>query len=202
MGVAVVGGAAGNRETSVGASEPNGYLRSDVGLNDGEILVRGPRGSHAEADIVGYAQENGLTVVDIGATRQRVTKSSSPTTAQTGPYTHSSNKIGKDYRGRRGAGEWRLICNHMRIYDAHEKGDLMQAQSAPKKPTNLTLDQGLLSEARSFGVNLSQAAEAGLRRAVRDAKAAAWKRENAKALEASNHWVEEKGLPLEKYRLF
>ena len=31
MGVAVVGGAAGNRETSVGASEPNGYLRSDVG---------------------------------------------------------------------------------------------------------------------------------------------------------------------------
>lgn len=78
----------------------------------------------------------------------------------------------------------------------------MQAQSVPKKPTNLTLDQGLLSEARSFGVNLSQAAEAGLRRAVKDARAATWKRENAKALEASNAWVEENGLPLEKYRPF
>lgn len=78
----------------------------------------------------------------------------------------------------------------------------MQTQSAPKKPTNLSLDQGLLSEARSFGVNLSQAAEAGLRKAVKDAKATAWKRENAKAIEASNRWVEENGLPLEQYRPF
>jgi antitoxin CcdA len=78
----------------------------------------------------------------------------------------------------------------------------MQAQHIPKKPTNLTLDQALLSEARAFGVNLSQAAEAGLRSAVRDAKAAAWKRENAQALETSNTWVESNGLPLEKYRPF
>lgn len=78
----------------------------------------------------------------------------------------------------------------------------MQAQSIPKKPTNLTLDQGLLSEARSFGVNLSQAAEAGLRRAVIDARAKAWKRENAAALDASNAWVDQHGLPLEKYRPF
>ncbi|PZX09880.1 type II toxin-antitoxin system CcdA family antitoxin [Celeribacter halophilus] len=78
----------------------------------------------------------------------------------------------------------------------------MQTQSVPKKPTNLSLDQALLSEARSFGVNLSQAAEAGLRLAVKEAKAEAWKRENAKAIEASNAWVEEQGLPLEKYRLF
>ena len=78
----------------------------------------------------------------------------------------------------------------------------MQAQSVPKKPTNLSLDQDLLSEARSFGVNLSQAAEVGLRRAVKDAKAAAWKRENAKALEASNAWVDQHGLPLEKHRPF
>lgn len=78
----------------------------------------------------------------------------------------------------------------------------MQTRSAPKKPTNLSLDQGLLSETRSFGVNLSQAAEAGLRRAVGDAKAAAWQRENAGALEASNRWVEENGLPLAKHRPF
>ena len=78
----------------------------------------------------------------------------------------------------------------------------MQTQSIPKQPTNLSLDQGLLSEARSFGVNLSQAAEAGLRQAVKDAKAGAWKRENAKAIAASNRWVEENGLPLEQYRPF
>lgn len=78
----------------------------------------------------------------------------------------------------------------------------MQTPTVPKKPTNLSLGQGLLSEARSFGVNLSQAAEAGLRHAVQDAKAAAWKRENAKAIESSNQWVEENGLPLEKYRPF
>jgi toxin CcdB len=39
----------------------------------------------------------------------------------------------------------------------------MQSQTAPRKPTNLTLDPSLLTEARSFGVNLSQAAEEGLR---------------------------------------
>jgi len=78
----------------------------------------------------------------------------------------------------------------------------MQAQPRSKKPTNLSLDQSLLSEARSFGVNLSQAAEAGVRRAVTDAKAAAWKRDNAAALKASNQWVDQHGLPLAKHRLF
>ena len=78
----------------------------------------------------------------------------------------------------------------------------MRVQSAPKKPTNLSLDQGLLREARSFGVNLSQAAEAGVRQAVQEAQAAAWKRENAKALESSNERVDHHGLPLEKFRPF
>lgn len=78
----------------------------------------------------------------------------------------------------------------------------MQNQTTPRKPTNLTLDPSLLTEARSFGVNLSQAAEAGLRRAVAEAKAQAWRRENAAALASSNSWVETHGLPLEKYRQF
>lgn len=82
------------------------------------------------------------------------------------------------------------------------RGETMQAQIAPRKPTNLTLDPSLLTEARSFGVNLSQAAEAGLRRAVAEAKAQAWQRENAAALASSNAWAETHGLPLEKYRQF
>ena len=69
MGVAVVEDAAGNRQILVSTSEQNGYLRPGVSLNEGEVLVRGPRGSHAEADIVRHAEENGLTIVDIGATR-------------------------------------------------------------------------------------------------------------------------------------
>ena len=78
----------------------------------------------------------------------------------------------------------------------------MQARTPPRKPTNLTLDSVLLTEARSFGVNLSQAAKAGLRRAVAAAKAEAWQRENAAALTSSNAWVETQGLPLDPYRQF
>lgn len=78
----------------------------------------------------------------------------------------------------------------------------MQADAEPRKRTNLTLDPSLLTEARSFGVNLSQAAEAGVRRAVAAAKAEAWKRENAAALESSNAWADAHGLPLDQYRQF
>lgn len=78
----------------------------------------------------------------------------------------------------------------------------MHTPTAARKPTNLTLDPALLSEARSFGVNLSQAAEAGLRRAVAAAKAEAWQRENAAALASSNAWAETHGLPLDRYRQF
>ena len=75
-------------------------------------------------------------------------------------------------------------------------------QTATKKPTNLSLDQALLTEARAFGVNLSQAAELGVKQAVAAAKAEQWKAENAEALQSSNAWVEQNGLPLERYRSF
>ena len=75
-------------------------------------------------------------------------------------------------------------------------------QTATKKPTNLTLDQALLLEARAFGVNLSQAAELGVKQAVSEAKAERWKAENAQALQSSNAWVAQNGLPFERYRNF
>lgn len=74
--------------------------------------------------------------------------------------------------------------------------------SAAKKPTNLSLDQDLLREAKALGINLSQAAETGLRRAVAEARAAEWKRENAAALQSSNEWVERHGLPFDSHRQF
>ena len=71
-----------------------------------------------------------------------------------------------------------------------------------KKPTNLSLDPALLKEARDLGINLSQAAELGLRQTVAQAKAKAWIAENKHAIHSSNTWVETHGLPLEKYRAF
>lgn len=76
----------------------------------------------------------------------------------------------------------------------------MNAQ--PKKATNLTLDASLIEEARMLDVNLSRAAEEGLRVAVRQARADRWRAENAEALASSNAWVEQHGLPLARYRAF
>ena len=72
----------------------------------------------------------------------------------------------------------------------------------PKKPTNLTLDSALLSEAKALEINLSRAAEEGVRAAVIRAQEERWRAENAEALDASNSYVEEHGLPLERFRTF
>lgn len=75
-------------------------------------------------------------------------------------------------------------------------------QTQPRKSTNLSLDGALLSEAKSLKVNLSRAAEEGVRRAVAAARAENWRSENASALESSNRYVEQYGLPLERFRQF
>ena len=72
----------------------------------------------------------------------------------------------------------------------------------PRKSTNLSLDAELLTEAKSLKVNLSRAAENGVRSAVAAAKAAQWKAENATALQSSNAYVDKNKLPLETYRQF
>ena len=71
-----------------------------------------------------------------------------------------------------------------------------------RKSANLSLDEELVAEAKALGVNLSQSAEAGVREAVRAAKAEEWMRENRAALLAYNDWIEENGLPLAEYRQF
>lgn len=78
----------------------------------------------------------------------------------------------------------------------------MSIQIHARKATNLSLDQALLAEARELGVNVSRAAEDGLRNAVRKARAEAWRRDNADAIASSNAWVEVYGLPLERFRQF
>ena len=73
---------------------------------------------------------------------------------------------------------------------------------AARRATNLHLETDLVDEARSLGVNLSRAAEAGLRRAVAEEKARRWREENREAMLSCNAWVEEHGLPLAKDRMF
>ena len=72
----------------------------------------------------------------------------------------------------------------------------------PRKSTNLTLDADLADEAKTLGISLSRAAEQGIAAAVKAEKERRWCEENAEAIAASNRYVEEHGLPLEKLRLF
>lgn len=76
----------------------------------------------------------------------------------------------------------------------------MQPQT--RKATNISLDAGLLTDARALKINLSRAAEEGVRRAVNKARAEAWLVQNAEALGSSNRFVEDNGLPLAPYRPF
>jgi len=71
-----------------------------------------------------------------------------------------------------------------------------------KKPVNLSVNAALLQEAKSFKINLSQAAERGIAATLSESKSEQWKRENAEAIESSNTYVEKHGLPLAKYRQF
>jgi antitoxin CcdA len=71
-----------------------------------------------------------------------------------------------------------------------------------KRATNLTIDPAPLDEARALDITLSATFEASLREAVRKQKAPRWLEENRAAIQGSNEWVEQHGLPLERYRQF
>ena len=73
---------------------------------------------------------------------------------------------------------------------------------AARKATNVTLDEALLVEAKALRINISQAAEAGLALAVAERRAAQWLEENRRALDSSNAYVEQHGLPLARFRNF
>jgi antitoxin CcdA len=70
----------------------------------------------------------------------------------------------------------------------------------PKKPTNVSLDVALVEEAKSLGINVSQACENGLSEKVREARESQWLEENRVSLLAWNDWVSEHGMLYEEYR--
>lgn len=71
-----------------------------------------------------------------------------------------------------------------------------------KKATNASLAERLLAEAKELRINISQAAEAGVAKAVAEKRAEIWVAENAKAFECWNERAALNGLPLAKYRSF
>lgn len=73
-------------------------------------------------------------------------------------------------------------------------------QSAPKKPTNLSINSDLLSRARSLKLNLSSTLETALAEEVRKAERARWLERNQKAIDAANELTEDRGLFADSYR--
>lgn len=71
---------------------------------------------------------------------------------------------------------------------------------AAKRATNVSLAEDLLAEAKALRINVSQADESGLARAVAEKRAELWVEENAKAFDCWNDYIEKYGLLLEKYR--
>jgi antitoxin CcdA len=86
----------------------------------------------------------------------------------------------------------------MRIYVAHMPTRLERT----RKATNISLDTGLIDEARALNINISRACERGLAEQIREVRVQRWQQENAEALASSNAYVERKGLPLARFRQF
>ncbi|MCX7383622.1 MAG: type II toxin-antitoxin system CcdA family antitoxin [Alphaproteobacteria bacterium] len=76
------------------------------------------------------------------------------------------------------------------------------SQTTRRRPTNITLPDALLAEARALNINISQTCERALAAEVATARREAWLRDNRAAMDAWNERVETEGLPLAAYRRF
>ncbi|MDM7982285.1 MAG: type II toxin-antitoxin system CcdA family antitoxin [Rhizobium sp.] len=70
-----------------------------------------------------------------------------------------------------------------------------------RKTHDLTVNEALVAEAETLGLDITGAAEQGIARAIKAEKERRWKIENAEAIQASNDYVAKHGLPLAKYRM-
>jgi antitoxin CcdA len=77
-----------------------------------------------------------------------------------------------------------------------------KVSKSTRRPTNVSLDSAHLAEARELGINISQACERGLVETLAEERARRWLEENREAIESSNEYVRNHGLPLAHLRLF
>jgi antitoxin CcdA len=73
---------------------------------------------------------------------------------------------------------------------------------AQKKPTNLTVNSDLLSQAKDYKINLSATLESALADALKAKKIDLWKEENKEAIMSYNNTIEELGLFSDDIRMF
>ncbi len=81
----------------------------------------------------------------------------------------------------------------------------MQTQfraSAPKKPTNVSINSELLAAARELKINLSATLEQALVHEVKELKRKRWLEQNKEAIDTCNAYAEKNGLFADKYRVF
>ncbi len=69
-------------------------------------------------------------------------------------------------------------------------------EPSKRRPINLTIRADVLEEAKSLGLNTSQAAESGIVAAVKKAREEEWLKNNQAAIAAHNSRVEKHGLLL------
>ena len=74
--------------------------------------------------------------------------------------------------------------------------------NAPKKPTNLTVNSDLLTQAKEHKINLSATLEIALADALKTRKVDLWKEENREAIVAYNKIIEDFGLFSDEIRMF
>ena len=74
--------------------------------------------------------------------------------------------------------------------------------AAPKRPTNVSLNQDLVRVAKAYGINVSRIAEAALAEAVRARTQEDWLNNNAEALDAYNEQIGRRGVFSDGHRRF
>jgi Post-segregation antitoxin (ccd killing mechanism protein) encoded by the F plasmid len=79
---------------------------------------------------------------------------------------------------------------------------LLYNANAPKKPTNLTINSDLLTQAKEMKINLSATLENALADALKAKKREIWIEENKEAINAYNENVSEYGLFSDGIRMF
>ncbi len=65
-----------------------------------------------------------------------------------------------------------------------------------RRSVNLTIPENIIKSAKALNLNVSEAAEAGIRRAIAEAQAERWLAENNTAIAAHNARVEKDGMLL------
>ena len=79
---------------------------------------------------------------------------------------------------------------------------LVYDTSAPRKPTNLTVNSDLLRRAKERKINVSSVLEAALAEELRLREQAEWKQETKEAIDTYNKKVREVGLFSDGMRTF